>query len=130
MAHFLLRMALRLQATQHLLHTYDDEGNNRDGEDNVGDEPVAVLGCLLVRHLADSAHTVCEEMGPTVPGPEHGSGRDGPEADEECPTCQETESVLHGVYQRQEALLIANGRACTEEQLRPDDQHRHHEQGG
>ena len=44
MAHFLLRMALRLQATQHLLHTYDDEGNNRDGEDHVGDEPVAVLG--------------------------------------------------------------------------------------
>src|SRR5215204_1674313 len=175
---------LRLQATQHLLHSDHDEGNHRDGEDNVRDEPVAVLGghtlgvqedeqsnrqegqeksaergvddhqqdrlsegeqdhgrerhpgqecseedapfgevigCLLVRHLADSAHTI---------GPEHGAGRDGPEADEECPACQEAESVLHGVYQRQETRLIAYGRACTEEQLRPDDQHRHHEQGG
>src|ERR671910_231475 len=188
MAHFLLRMALRLQATQHLLHTYDDEGNNRDGEDHVGDEPVAVLGghtlgvqedeqsnrqegqekstergvddhqqdrlsegqqdqgwerhpgqksseedalfgevigCLLVRHLADSAHTVSKEVGAAVPGSEHGSGRDGPEADEECPSCQEAESVLHGVYQRQEALLIAYRRACTEEQLRADDQPSH-----
>ena len=37
-------MALRSQATQHLLHTHDDEGYHRDGEDHVGDEPVAVLG--------------------------------------------------------------------------------------
>ena len=35
---------LRSKATQHLLHTYDDEGNHRDGEDHVGDEPVAVFG--------------------------------------------------------------------------------------
>jgi hypothetical protein len=65
-----------------------------------------------------------------VPGSEDGAGRDGPEADEECPACQETELVLHGVCQRQETFLIAYGRAGTEEQLRPDDQHRHHEQGG
>src|SRR5918997_3942212 len=89
-----------------------------------------VFGCLLVRHLADGAHAVCEEVGAPVPGSEHGAGRDGAEADEECPACQEAESVLHGVYQRQETLLIAYGRAGTEEQLRPDDQHRHHEQGG
>src|ERR671921_2680160 len=186
-------MALRSQATKHLLHTYDDERNHRDDEDHVGDEPVAVLGghtlgvqeyeqsnrqegqekgtergvddhqqdrltegeqdhgrerhpgqksseedtlfgevvgCLLVWHLADSTHAVCEEMGPTVPGPEHGTGRHGPEADEECPACQEAEPVLHGVYQRQQTLIIAYRRACTEEQLRPDNQHRHHEQGG
>src|SRR5918997_427242 len=79
---------------------------------------------------SDGAHAVCEEVGTPVPGSEHGAGRDGPEADKECPACQETESVLHGVYQRQETLLIAYGRAGTEEQLRPDDQHRHHEQGG
>src|SRR5215218_6745470 len=89
-----------------------------------------VIGCLLVRHLANGAHTVREEVGAAVPGSEHGAGRDGPEADEECPACQEAESVLHGVYQRQETLLITYRSASTEEQLRTDDQHRHHEQGG
>src|SRR5215213_4203409 len=182
MAHFLLRMALQSQGTKHLLHSDYDEGNHRDSEDHVRDEPVAVLGghtlgvqeyeqrnrqkgqekstergvddhqqnrfseveqdhgrerhpgqksseeyalfgevigCLLVRHLADGAHAVCEEVGAPVPGSEHGAGRDGPEADEECPACKETELVLHGVYQRQETLLIAYGRAGTEEQLPP-----------
>src|ERR687890_1453880 len=193
MAHMLLRTALRLHVTYHLLYTDRDEGKHRDDEDHVGDEPVAVrgghtlgvqeyeqsnrqegqeksaergvddhqqdrlsegeqnhgwerhpgqksseedalfgevIGCLLVRHLADSAHTVRKEVDAAVPSSEHGAGRDGPEADEECPSCQEAESVLHGVYQRQEALLIAYRSACTEEQLRADDQHRHHEQGG
>ena len=32
------------EATQDLLHADDDEGNHRDGEDHVGDDPVAVLG--------------------------------------------------------------------------------------
>jgi hypothetical protein len=89
-----------------------------------------VIGCLFVGHLTDSAHTVRKEVRAAVPGSEHGAGRDGPEANEECPACKETESVLHGVYQRQETLIVAYGRAGTEEQLRPDDQHRHHEQGG
>ena len=47
---------------------------------------------------------------------------------EEDPARQEAEAVLQGVYERHEALLAADTLAA--EQLRPDDQHRHHEQGG
>ena len=48
------------------------------------------------------------KRGAAVPGPDHGSGSDGPEADEEDPARQEAEAVLQGVYERHEALAVAD----------------------
>src|SRR5918997_7082030 len=89
-----------------------------------------VLLCPLVRNLAGRPHGVGEEAGRAVPGPDYRAGRGGPEADEEEPARDDAEALLHGIGERHEPLFPAAALAAGKEELGPDDQHRHHEQGG
>src|SRR3712207_2707634 len=89
-----------------------------------------VLLCPLVRYVAGCPHGVGEEVGRAVPGSDYRAGRGGPEADEEEPARDDAEALLYGIGERHEPLFPANALATGEEEFRPDDQHRHHEEGG
>src|ERR687894_1025616 len=84
----------------------------------------------LVRNVAGCPHGVSEEVGRAVPGPDYRAGRGGPESDEEQPARDDAEALLYRIGERHEPFLLADARAAGEEEFGPDDQHRHHEDGG
>src|SRR5918997_3099151 len=89
-----------------------------------------VFLCPLVGYVARCPHGVGEEVCRAVPGPDYRAGRGSPETDEEEPARDDAEALLYGIGERHETLLPADALAAGEEKLGPDDQHRHHEEGG
>src|SRR5918995_42076 len=113
----------------------EEQEHRREGDpDQHPPEVDALLGEEFLRpllgHVAGGSHRVGEEVARAVPGPDYRAGRGGPESDEEQPARDDAEALLYGIGERHEPFLIADARAAGEEEFGPDDQHRHHEDGG